>query len=184
MEIFPRGLGFPMNPASTTTSDIWLENLAPREPVGQYRHDAGEDNADAHLKRSVMGREAVVMDGGFAFNDRARAKFHQPCSRLGSGQPPAVVGGDGRSEGQSPRVGGNAQKCVTGMDVLFGRHDIKLLAAWEPSLHLGRVFLFICRHGPQYLPDLVQFLAVLAPVGLFEILQGQVIVVESLSGHG
>ena len=39
----------------------WLEGLAPHEPVGQYRHnDTGEDNADAHLKRQVMGREVVV----------------------------------------------------------------------------------------------------------------------------
>ena len=40
--------------------DIWLEKLAPHEPVSQYRHNVGEDNADAHLKRSVMGREVVV----------------------------------------------------------------------------------------------------------------------------
>ena len=39
----------------------WLEQLAPHEPVGQYRHnDSGEDNADAHMKRQVMGREVVV----------------------------------------------------------------------------------------------------------------------------
>ncbi len=39
----------------------WLEGLAPHEPVAQYRHnDTGEDNADAHLKRQVMGREVVV----------------------------------------------------------------------------------------------------------------------------
>jgi len=39
----------------------WLEALAPHEPVSQYRHNAtGEDNADAHLKRQVMGREVVV----------------------------------------------------------------------------------------------------------------------------
>jgi secondary thiamine-phosphate synthase enzyme len=40
--------------------DIWLEKLAPHEPVSQYEHNNGEDNADAHLKRQVMGREAVV----------------------------------------------------------------------------------------------------------------------------
>ena len=41
--------------------DKWLEKLAPHEPVSGYRHnDSGEDNADAHLKRSVMGREVVV----------------------------------------------------------------------------------------------------------------------------
>ncbi len=39
----------------------WLEKLAPHEPVSGYRHnDTGEDNADAHLKRQVMGREVVV----------------------------------------------------------------------------------------------------------------------------
>jgi len=41
--------------------DEWLEGLAPHEPVGRYRHNrTGEDNADAHLKRQVMGREVVV----------------------------------------------------------------------------------------------------------------------------
>jgi secondary thiamine-phosphate synthase enzyme len=39
----------------------WLEELAPHAPVSHYRHnDTGEDNADAHLKRQVMGREVVV----------------------------------------------------------------------------------------------------------------------------
>jgi len=41
--------------------DEWLEELAPHEPTSQYRHNrTGEDNADAHLKRQVMGREVVV----------------------------------------------------------------------------------------------------------------------------
>lgn len=41
--------------------DRWLEKLAPHEPVRHYRHnDTGEDNADAHLKREIMGREVVV----------------------------------------------------------------------------------------------------------------------------
>ena len=39
----------------------WLEKIAPHAPVEQYRHnDTGEDNADAHIKRQVMGREVVV----------------------------------------------------------------------------------------------------------------------------
>jgi secondary thiamine-phosphate synthase enzyme len=39
----------------------WLEKLAPHEPINQYRHNAtGEDNADAHMKRQIMGREVVV----------------------------------------------------------------------------------------------------------------------------
>jgi len=40
--------------------DKWLEKLAPHEPVGQYHHNVGEDNADAHMKRQIMGREVVV----------------------------------------------------------------------------------------------------------------------------
>ena len=40
--------------------DDWLEKLAPHEPVSFYRHNTGEDNADAHIKRSIMGREVVV----------------------------------------------------------------------------------------------------------------------------
>ena len=39
----------------------WLDTLAPHEPISKYRHnDTGEDNADAHLKRQIMGREVVV----------------------------------------------------------------------------------------------------------------------------
>ena len=40
--------------------DKWLDALAPYEPTAQYKHNNGEDNADAHLKRSIMGREVVV----------------------------------------------------------------------------------------------------------------------------
>jgi secondary thiamine-phosphate synthase enzyme len=41
--------------------ESWLEKLAPHEPVSAYRHnDTGEDNADAHMKRQIMGREVVV----------------------------------------------------------------------------------------------------------------------------
>ena len=40
--------------------DRWLERLAPHEPISQYDHNNGEDNADAHLKRSIMGREVVI----------------------------------------------------------------------------------------------------------------------------
>ncbi|HYF98681.1 MAG TPA: secondary thiamine-phosphate synthase enzyme YjbQ [Candidatus Saccharimonadales bacterium] len=39
----------------------WLEKLAPHEPINQYSHnDTGEENADAHLKRQIMGREVVI----------------------------------------------------------------------------------------------------------------------------
>ena len=40
--------------------DVWLEKLAPNKPVSQYKHNVGEDNADAHMKRQIMGREVVV----------------------------------------------------------------------------------------------------------------------------
>ena len=40
--------------------EIWLEKLAPEKPYSQYRHNGAEDNADAHLKRTIMGREVVV----------------------------------------------------------------------------------------------------------------------------
>jgi secondary thiamine-phosphate synthase enzyme len=40
--------------------EVWLEKLAPEKPHSQYRHNGFEDNADAHLKRQVMGREVVV----------------------------------------------------------------------------------------------------------------------------
>lgn len=40
--------------------DDWLERLAPEKPYSQYRHNSYEDNGDAHLKRTIMGRETVV----------------------------------------------------------------------------------------------------------------------------
>lgn len=38
----------------------WLEKLAPHQPVAQYQHNVSEDNADAHMKRQIMGREVVI----------------------------------------------------------------------------------------------------------------------------
>jgi secondary thiamine-phosphate synthase enzyme len=40
--------------------EVWLERLAPEKPYAQYRHNGYEDNADAHLKRTIMGREVVM----------------------------------------------------------------------------------------------------------------------------
>ena len=52
-------------PGLLSDYDQFLERLAPHEPVEQYRHnDTGEDNADAHIKRQVMGREVVVAISG------------------------------------------------------------------------------------------------------------------------
>lgn len=45
--------------------EVWLEKLAPEKPYSQYQHNSYEDNADAHLKRTVMGREVVcAITGG------------------------------------------------------------------------------------------------------------------------
>ena len=57
----------------------WLEELAPHEPIDHYRHnDTGEDNADAHLKRQVMGREVVVAitDGQLDFGPWELSLIH------------------------------------------------------------------------------------------------------------
>jgi secondary thiamine-phosphate synthase enzyme len=40
--------------------EVWLEKLVPEKPYSQYRHNGFEDNADAHLKRTIMGREVVI----------------------------------------------------------------------------------------------------------------------------
>lgn len=49
--------------------ETWLEGLAPEKPYSRYRHnDSGEDNADAHLKRTVMGREVVIAVTGGEFD--------------------------------------------------------------------------------------------------------------------
>ena len=49
--------------------EVWLEKLAPEKPYSQYKHNGFEDNADAHIKRSIMGREVVVAitNGRFDF---------------------------------------------------------------------------------------------------------------------
>jgi secondary thiamine-phosphate synthase enzyme len=49
--------------------EVWLEKLAPEKPHAQYRHNGAEDNADAHLKRTIMGREVIVAitDGALDF---------------------------------------------------------------------------------------------------------------------
>jgi len=49
--------------------EMWLEKLAPEKPYSQYKHNTAEDNGDAHLKRTIMGREVVaaVTNGKFDF---------------------------------------------------------------------------------------------------------------------
>ena len=48
--------------------ETWLETLAPEKPYSQYAHNGAEDNADAHLKRTIMGREVVVAVTGGALD--------------------------------------------------------------------------------------------------------------------
>ncbi len=48
--------------------EVWLEGLAPEKPYARYRHNGYEDNADAHLKRTIMGREVVVAVTGGALD--------------------------------------------------------------------------------------------------------------------
>ena len=56
--------------------EVWLENLAPHAPVSRYRHNVGEDNADAHMKRQIMGREVVVaVTGASWISDRGNRFF-------------------------------------------------------------------------------------------------------------
>ncbi|MGA9754347.1 MAG: YjbQ family protein [Desulfobaccales bacterium] len=49
-----------MRPACITTTRSGWKSWLPHAPVSQYRHNVGEDNADAHMKRQIMGREVVV----------------------------------------------------------------------------------------------------------------------------
>ena len=55
--------------------DVWLEKLAPHGPISQYRHNVGEDNADAHMKRQVMGREVVVAVTGANWTSAPGSRF-------------------------------------------------------------------------------------------------------------
>jgi len=59
--------------------ETWLEGLAPEKPHDQYAHNGFEDNADAHLKRTVMGREVVVAvtDGKFDFGPWERIHYYE-----------------------------------------------------------------------------------------------------------
>ncbi len=57
----------------------WLEKLAPEKPYSQYAHNGFEDNADAHLKRTIMGREVVVAitDGKLDFGPWERIHYYE-----------------------------------------------------------------------------------------------------------
>lgn len=59
--------------------EFWLEKLAPEKPYSQYSHNGFEDNADAHLKRTIMGREAVVAitDGKLDFGQWEQIFYYE-----------------------------------------------------------------------------------------------------------
>ncbi len=59
--------------------EVWLEGLAPEKPYNRYRHNGYEDNADAHLKRTIMGREAViaVTDGRLDFGTWEQVFYYE-----------------------------------------------------------------------------------------------------------
>ena len=75
--------------------EVWLEKLAPHEPVGQYRHNGYEDNADAHLKRQVMGREVVVAvtDGKLDFGTWERIFYGEFDGRRDKRVLIKIIGG-------------------------------------------------------------------------------------------
>jgi len=80
--------------------ESWLEKLAPEKPYSQYAHNGAEDNADAHLKRQIMGREVVVAvtDGSLDFGGTDSA---------GTIGGPVTVQDDGGSQGKR-RTGARA----------------------------------------------------------------------------
>jgi len=59
--------------------EVWLEGLAPEKPYSRYRHNGYEDNADAHLKRTIMGRECVcaITDGKLDFGTWERIFYYE-----------------------------------------------------------------------------------------------------------
>ena len=83
--------------------EIWLEKLAPHEPVSGYRHNVGEDNADAHMKRQIMGREVVVavtrgkldflaFGNGFSMGSLTEDVENEFWSRLSESEIRSVIG--------------------------------------------------------------------------------------------
>ena len=61
--------------------EVFLERLAPEKPYGQYRHNGFEDNADAHLKRQIMGREVVVAASSSRSSENRLREIENPGGR-------------------------------------------------------------------------------------------------------
>jgi secondary thiamine-phosphate synthase enzyme len=81
--------------------EVWLERLAPHAPIDQYWHNrTGEDNADAHLKRQVMGREVVVAvtNGRLDFGTWERILYSEFDSRRRKRLLVKIIGEQARSE--------------------------------------------------------------------------------------
>jgi secondary thiamine-phosphate synthase enzyme len=75
--------------------DLWLDELAPHEPVSRYRHNrTGEDNGDAHLERQVMGHEVVVAvtDGRLGFGPWEQVFFGEFDGRRGKRVLVKIIG--------------------------------------------------------------------------------------------
>ena len=74
--------------------EAWLEKLAPEKPHSQYRHNTAEDNADAHLKRTLMGREVVVAvtDGKLDFGPWEQIFYGEFDGRRRKRVPVKIIG--------------------------------------------------------------------------------------------
>jgi secondary thiamine-phosphate synthase enzyme len=75
--------------------EVWLERLAPHAPISQYQHNrTGEDNADAHLKRQIMGREVVVAvtNGRLDFGTWERIFYGEFDGRRRKRVPVKIIG--------------------------------------------------------------------------------------------
>jgi len=99
--------------------EVWLEKLAPEKPYSQYEHNGFEDNADAHLKRQIMGREVVaaITNGKLDFGTWEQifyGEFDGKREKRRAGQNHRRIGGDVDPAGarkQSSQADRSGQKC-------------------------------------------------------------------------
>ena len=126
----------------------WLERLAPHAPVDQYRHnDTGEDNADAHLKRQVMGREVVVAITARPARLRPLGadllrRVRRPPQEAGAGQ------GDRRVSGGSPAGLHVVLEVGVRTAPAAGLRPGRSAAGPPPRFSRGRLFARVRPNGP------------------------------------
>ena len=102
--------------------EAWLERLAPHEPVSGYRHNrTGEDNADAHMKRQIMGREVVVAIT--AGKTRLRSMGEDLLWRVRWRAPQARADQDHRQIAQNPTRRGEAARSFSSTHVGSAARD-------------------------------------------------------------